>query len=154
MESDPSQEWLALNSHLALLHKPSRLQMAQPPPPVPSTPSSSDIQAHLYNAFLTRSLPDVALNVQGRAWHAVYHAHKVVLIQAVCPSLTLIYISHLTRAGLLPRTIHRRFRGELTWRRRGRRRAIRHKHYPSWCATFAVRYLQRLTSYRYRLRSL
>ena len=83
MDTDPSQEWLALNAHLALLHKPSRLQMAQPPPPAPPPSSSDALQAHLYSAFLTRSLPDVALNVQGRSWHAIYHAHKVVLVQAV-----------------------------------------------------------------------
>lgn len=151
MDTDPSQDWLALNAHLALLHKSSRLTMAQPPPPA-SAPSSSDtLQAHLYSAFLNHSLPDVALNVQGRSWHAVYHAHKVVLVQAVRTSLTLTRISHLTRVGLLSGIVHRRVRRELAWRRRRRRCALRHKHHPGRYASFVTRPLRRLT---YRLHSL
>lgn len=132
MDTDSAQDWLALNAHLALLHKPSRAQMAQPPPSA-SVPSSNDVlQTHLYSAFLTRSLPDIALNVQGRSWHAVYHLHKVVLIQAVCLRPTSIRISHLTRAGLFSGIIHWRLRGELARRRRGRRRTLRYEYYPGW----------------------
>ncbi|KZV74713.1 hypothetical protein PENSPDRAFT_741995 [Peniophora sp. CONT] len=56
--------------------------MAQPPPPAPAPSSSDTLQTHLYSAFLNHTLPDVDLNVQGRSWHAIYHAHKVVLVQA------------------------------------------------------------------------
>ncbi|KAA1468411.1 hypothetical protein DENSPDRAFT_878089 [Dentipellis sp. KUC8613] len=46
-----------------------------------SSPSSADIQAHLYSSFLERKTADVALRVRG-TWEAVYKLHRVVLIQA------------------------------------------------------------------------
>ena len=48
----------------------------------PSGPSSTDIQAHLYNSFLEGKAADVVLNVDG-TWRAIYRLHRVVLIQAV-----------------------------------------------------------------------
>ncbi|KAJ7596804.1 hypothetical protein C8J56DRAFT_1011435 [Mycena floridula] len=44
--------------------------------------SGLDIQNHLYEAFLQARTCDVALNVKGSQWHAVYHLHRVVLIQS------------------------------------------------------------------------
>ncbi|KAG7450725.1 uncharacterized protein BT62DRAFT_1001516 [Guyanagaster necrorhizus] len=44
-------------------------------------PSPQDLQSHLYHAFLDGKTADVALRISG-SWHAVYHLHRVVLIQS------------------------------------------------------------------------
>lgn len=44
--------------------------------------SPTDIQSHIYSAFLQRRTADVALRVTG-TWRAVYKLHRVVLIQSV-----------------------------------------------------------------------
>ncbi|KZT22116.1 hypothetical protein NEOLEDRAFT_1138458 [Neolentinus lepideus HHB14362 ss-1] len=44
-------------------------------------PSPTDIQNHLYSAFLEGRTPDVVLRVRG-TWHALYSLHRVVLIQS------------------------------------------------------------------------
>ena len=44
--------------------------------------SASDIQSHLYDAFLNGRTSDVSLHVRG-SWEGVYNLHRVVLIQAV-----------------------------------------------------------------------
>lgn len=41
-----------------------------------------DIQSHLYSSFLLGHTADVSLHVTG-GWEAIYHLHRVVLIQAV-----------------------------------------------------------------------
>ena len=43
--------------------------------------TSEQIQAHLYQSFLTGATSDVSLRCTG-SWSAVYALHKVVLIQA------------------------------------------------------------------------
>ncbi|TFL06281.1 hypothetical protein BDV98DRAFT_609942 [Pterulicium gracile] len=45
------------------------------------SPSPTEIQSHLYAALLSSSTTDVALHVSG-SWSAVYHVHRVVLIQS------------------------------------------------------------------------
>lgn len=44
--------------------------------------SPSQLQNHLYTAFLQQATPDVALRIRG-SWRAIYNLHRVVLIQAV-----------------------------------------------------------------------
>ena len=44
--------------------------------------SASDIQLHLYDAFLNGRTSDVNLHVRG-SWEGIYKLHRVVLIQAV-----------------------------------------------------------------------
>ncbi|THH20990.1 hypothetical protein EW146_g476 [Bondarzewia mesenterica] len=45
------------------------------------SPTTSDIQAHIYSSFLEGKASDVALNITG-TWRALYRLHRVVLIQA------------------------------------------------------------------------
>lgn len=55
--------------------------------------NASDIQSHLYSAFLEGRTSDVALHVRG-SWEGIYHLHRVVLIQAVSesPISVLLYL--------------------------------------------------------------
>ncbi len=80
---------LSANVVLGTLPFPSqasrrRRRMNYPPP------SPQDLQSHLYHAFLDGKTADVALRISG-SWRAVYHLHRVVLIQSVGtrPSLSL-----------------------------------------------------------------
>ncbi|KAK7064727.1 BTB domain-containing protein [Favolaschia claudopus] len=43
--------------------------------------SADDIQRHLYASFLHARTTDVTLRIRG-SWHATYHLHRVILIQA------------------------------------------------------------------------
>ncbi|EIW86358.1 hypothetical protein CONPUDRAFT_133800 [Coniophora puteana RWD-64-598 SS2] len=47
----------------------------------PPAPSPSALQQHLYHSLLEGKTADVAIHVRG-SWHAVYHLHRVVLIQS------------------------------------------------------------------------
>ncbi|KAI0793287.1 hypothetical protein C8Q75DRAFT_713058 [Abortiporus biennis] len=47
----------------------------------PNTHAASDLQHHLYAAFLEQKTADVALRIRG-SWHAIYKLHRVILIQA------------------------------------------------------------------------
>ncbi len=72
------------------------LNLLPPPPPPPDAqsrrrrrrhmnspgPSPHDLQSHLYQSFLDGKTTDVALRISG-SWHAIYHLHRVVLIQSV-----------------------------------------------------------------------
>ncbi|KAK0245397.1 hypothetical protein EDD85DRAFT_964383 [Armillaria nabsnona] len=71
---------LSANVVLGTLPFPSqvsrrRRRMNYPPP------SPQDLQSHLYHAFLDGKTADVALRISG-SWRAVYHLHRVVLIQS------------------------------------------------------------------------
>ncbi|KAK0208039.1 hypothetical protein DFS33DRAFT_1253775 [Desarmillaria ectypa] len=44
-------------------------------------PSPKDLQSHLYHAFLDGKTADVVLRISG-SWRAVYHLHRVILIQS------------------------------------------------------------------------
>ncbi|KAF8876235.1 hypothetical protein CPB85DRAFT_1443891 [Mucidula mucida] len=71
------------------------LNLLPPPPPPPDAPrrrrrrrhmnspgpSPHDLQSHLYQSFLDGKTTDVALRISG-SWHAIYHLHRVVLIQS------------------------------------------------------------------------
>lgn len=47
-------------------------------------PTPTEIQSHLFDAFLSGRTADVSLRVRG-SWEGLYRLHRVVLIQAVCP---------------------------------------------------------------------
>lgn len=124
-----------------LLHTPVRRRRMTSP-----SPSASDLQSHLYQSFLTRKTTDVALNVSGASWHAVYHLHRVVLIQSVCilhhstvSSSSCILNDH---AGILPLTLHLRILGNpprAQWHRAEHRYRIRRfQYYSSWWVLILV----------------
>jgi hypothetical protein len=48
--------------------------------------SPVDLQSHLYTSLLEARTADVALRVRG-TWQAIYRLHRVVLIQAVSPTI-------------------------------------------------------------------
>ena len=50
--------------------------------------NASEIQHHLYSAFLEGRTSDVALHVRG-SWEGIYRLHRVVLIQAVSNKIYL-----------------------------------------------------------------
>src|SRR5882762_8400082 len=68
-----------------------------------SSISPIDIQSHLYASLLEGRTADVALRVRG-TWQAVYRLHRVVLIQAVSPTVSSVMVRfvNLLLAGLLP----------------------------------------------------
>ena len=55
-------------------------------PMSPGSPSSVDLQQHIYNSLLESRTADICLHVKG-TWEAVYKLHRVVLIQSVSASL-------------------------------------------------------------------
>src|ERR1700691_4685510 len=89
----------------------SRRRSVRIHPMSPGTPPSVsispiDIQSHLYTSLLEARTADVALKVRG-SWKAVYRLHRVVLIQAVSPTVLRSWNVHSTLlAGLLPISIH------------------------------------------------
>lgn len=58
-------------------------------PASPTRPSPNDLQSHLYTSFLQRKTADVALRISG-SWNAVYRLHRVILIQAVSRSNSVL----------------------------------------------------------------
>jgi len=56
------------------------------PPTSPGSPSSVDLQQHIYNSLLESRTADISLHVRG-TWEAVYKLHRVVLIQSVSTSI-------------------------------------------------------------------
>lgn len=56
------------------------------PPTSPGSPSSVDLQQHIYNSLLESRTADISLHVKG-TWEAVYKLHRVVLIQSVSTSI-------------------------------------------------------------------
>jgi hypothetical protein len=56
-----------------------------------SSISPIDIQSHLYASLLEGRTADVALRVRG-TWQAVYRLHRVVLIQAVSPTVSSVMV--------------------------------------------------------------
>jgi hypothetical protein len=59
---------------------------AIPHAPMSPGPSASGLQAHLFASLLQGHTADVSLVVRG-SWEAVYRLHRVVLIQAVRPTV-------------------------------------------------------------------
>ncbi len=73
--------------------------------------SPTDIQSHIYTAFLQRKTADVALRVSG-TWRAVYKLHRIVLIQSVSPPIATSFsfdkASLTWFLGVFPISLHYR----------------------------------------------